>query len=128
MPKTIISDTSCLIILTNIGELDLLRRTYGSIVTTVEIAIEFGERLPEWVIIENVSDKQKQQLLEMQIDKGESSAIALALETPDCTVILDDFRARKIAEQLGVNYTGTIGVIIRAKINGVIPSIMPILS
>ena len=46
MPKTIISDTSCLIILTNIGELDLLRRTYGSIVTTVEIAIEFGEPLP----------------------------------------------------------------------------------
>ena len=102
MPKTIISDTSCLIILTNIGELDLLRRTYGSIVTTVEIAIEFGEPLPDWVTIENVLDKQKQQLLEMQIDKGESSAIALALETPDCTVILDDYRARKIAEQLGV--------------------------
>jgi predicted nucleic acid-binding protein len=127
MPKTIISDTSCLIILTNIGELDLLRKTYGSIFTTVEIAIEFGEPLPDWVIIENVFDKQKQQLLEMQIDKGESSAIALALETPDCTVILDDYRARKIAEQLGVNYTGTIGVIIRAKINGVIPSIKPIL-
>jgi len=127
MPKTIISDTSCLIILTNIGELDLLRRTYGSIVTTVEIAIEFGEPLPEWVTIENVLDKQKQQLLEMQIDKGESSAIALALETPESTVILDDYRARKIAEQLGVNYTGTIGVIIRAKINGVIPSIKPVL-
>jgi predicted nucleic acid-binding protein len=127
MPKTIISDTSCLIILTNIGELDLLRKTYGSIVTTIEIAIEFGEPLPDWVIIENVFDKQKQQLLEMQIDKGESSAIALALETPESTVILDDYRARKIAEQLGVNYTGTIGVIIRAKINGVIPSIKPIL-
>jgi predicted nucleic acid-binding protein len=128
MPKTIISDTSCLIILTNIGELDLLRKTYGSIVTTVEIAIEFGEPLPDWVVIENVFDKQKQQLLEMQIDKGESSAIALALETPESTVILDDYRARKIAEQLGVNYTGTIGVIIKAKINGVIPSIKPILS
>ena len=36
-------------------------------------------------------------------------------------------RARKIAEQLGVNYTGTIGVIIRAKIIGVIPAIKPIL-
>jgi hypothetical protein len=35
-----------------------------------EIAIEFGEPLPEWVIIEKVSDKYKQQLLEMQIDKG----------------------------------------------------------
>jgi predicted nucleic acid-binding protein len=64
----------------------------------------------------------------MQIDKGESSAIALALETPDSTVILDDYRARKIAEQLGVNYTGTIGVIIKAKLNRIIPSIKPILA
>ena len=63
----------------------------------------------------------------MQIDKGESSAIALALETPDSTIILDDYKARKIAAQLGINYTGTIGVIIKAKLNGVIPSIKPIL-
>ena len=40
MPKTIISDTSCLIVLTNIGELDLLHRVYGEIVTTIDIAIE----------------------------------------------------------------------------------------
>ena len=128
MPKTIISDTSCFIVLTNIGELNLLHKVYGSIVTTIDIAIEFGEPLPDWVIIEKVTDKYRQQLLEMQIDKGESSAIALALETPDSTVILDDYRARKIAEQLGVNYTGTIGVIIKAKINGAIPSIKPILA
>jgi len=95
MPKTIISDTSCFIVLTNIGELDLLHKVYGSIVTTIDIAIEFGEPLPDWVIIEKVTDKYRQQLLEMQIDKGESSAIALALETPDSTVILDDYRAGK---------------------------------
>jgi predicted nucleic acid-binding protein len=106
----------------------LLRKVYGSIVTTVDIAIEFAEPLPDWVIIEKVADKYRQQLLEMQIDKGESSAIALALETPDSTVILDDYRARKIAEQLGVNYTVTIGVIIKAKINGAIPFIRPILA
>ena len=128
MPKIIISDTTCFIVLTNIGEFDLLHKVYGSIFTTVDIAIEFGEPLPEWVIIEKVTDKYRQQLLEMQIDQGESSAIALALEMPDSTVILDDYRARKIAEQLGVNYTGTIGVIIKAKINGAIPSIKPILA
>ncbi len=52
MPKTIISDTSCFIVLTNIGELDLLQKVYGQIVTTVEIATEYGEALPDWVIIE----------------------------------------------------------------------------
>jgi len=63
----------------------------------------------------------------MQIDKGESSAIALALETSDSTVILDDYKARKIAEQIGLTYTGTIGVIIKAKLTGKIPSIKPLL-
>lgn len=63
----------------------------------------------------------------MQIDKGESSAIASALETPDSTVILDDYKARKIAEQLGLTFTGTLGVIIKAKLNGIIPSIKPLL-
>ena len=127
MPKTIISDTSCFIILTNIGELDLLCKVYGQIITTPEIAAEYGEALPERVKIEVVTDKYKQQLLEMQIDKGESSAIALAIETPNSTLILDDYKARKIAEQLGIAFTGTIGVIIKAKLKGIIPSIKPFL-
>jgi len=61
----------------------------------------------------------------MQIDKGESSALALALEIPNSTVILDDYKARKIAEQLGLTYTGTIGIIIKAKLTGKIASIKP---
>jgi len=128
MPKAIISDTSCFIILTNIGELDLLRKVYLKIITTTDIASEYGEVLPDWVEIVAVKDKYRQKILEMQIDKGESSAIALALETSDCTIVLDDYKARRIAEQLGIPYTGTIGVIIRAKLTGIIPSIKPILS
>ena len=128
MPKTIISDTSCLIILTNIGELELLHKLYGQITTTLDIATEYGEPLPEWIEIENAVDKSKQQLLELQIDKGESSAIALALEIPGSMVILDDNKARKIANQLGLTYTGTIGVIIKAKLQGLIPSIKPIIT
>lgn len=80
MHKTIISDTSCLIVLSKIGELSLLQQLYETITTTLEIAIEFGEPLPEWVEIREVSDKKKQTLLSLQIDKGESSALALALE------------------------------------------------
>ena len=127
MPKTIISDTSCFIILANIGELDLLHKVYGQIVTTPDIAAEYGEPLSEWVEIVRVKDQYRQQLLEMQIDKGESSAIALALETPHSTIILDDYKARKIAEQLGIIFTGTIGVIIKAKLKEIIPSIKPLL-
>lgn len=127
MPKTIISDTSCFIVLKNIDELELLHKLYGQIITTPEIENEYGEELPEWVEIAAVKDKYRQQLLEMQIDKGQSSAIALALETQDCTIILDDYKARKIAAQLGLTYTGTIGVIIKAKLKGIIPSVKPLL-
>lgn len=128
MPKTIISDTSCFITLTNIGELELLHKLYGKVTTTLEIATEYGEPLPEWVEIVNAVDKSKQQLLELQIDKGESSAIALAIEIPDSIIILDDSKARRIANQLGLSYTGTLGVIVRAKLRGLIPSIKPLVA
>lgn len=127
MHKTINSDTSCFIILTKIGELNILHKVYGNIVTTIDIATEYGETLPDWVEITSVVDRSKQQLLEMQIDKGESSAIALALENPNSTLIIDDYKARKIAEKLGIPFTGTIGVIIKAKLLGILPSIKPLL-
>ena len=74
-----------------------------------------------------MTDKCKQQLLELQIDKGESSAITLALEIPESTLILDDFKARKVAERLGLVYTGTIGIIVKAKLKGIIPSVKPLI-
>jgi len=47
MHKTIISDTSCLIVLTTIGEIELLQKMYGTITTTIEVATEYGQSLPE---------------------------------------------------------------------------------
>ena len=78
MHRIIIADTSCFILLSKIGELDLLHKVYGQITTTAEIANEYGEKLPDWIDIRNVTDKYRQQLLEMHIDKGESSAIYLS--------------------------------------------------
>lgn len=127
MPKTILSDTSCFILLSKIGELDLLQKLYGEIFTTSVIAEEFGEELPNWVKIQDSTDKFRLQILEIQIDKGESSAIALALEIPESTLILDDIKARKIAQGLGLSFTGTIGIIIKAKLQNIIPSIEPII-
>ena len=126
-PKTIVSDTSCFIVLQNISELDLLRKVYGEVLTTETVAEEFGEDLPEWVKIESPKDKVKQLLLELQIDKGEASAIALALEIQNATLILDDRKARQVAEKLALEVTGTLGVIIKAKHKNIIASIKPLL-
>ncbi len=127
MPDLIISDTSCLIVLSNINHLDLLRKVYREIIITPEIVEEYGENLPYWIKMLNVKHVSTQRLLELQLDKGESSAIALAIENPASTIILDDNKARKIARQLGLKVTGTIGVIVKAKLIGIIPSIKPIL-
>lgn len=127
MPKTIISDTSCLIILDKINALVLLKEVYGEIITTPEIVEEYGDLLPLWIKIKAVKNKSSQKILELQIDKGEAIAIALAIETANSLLILDDFKARKIANNLGIAVTGTVGVIIRAKLSGVIPAIKPLL-
>jgi predicted nucleic acid-binding protein len=125
--RLIISDTSCFIVLAKIDELNLLHLLYKRIVTTSDIAEEFGEELPDWVEIVPVADKRKQQLLEVQVDKGEASAIALALENENPFLILDDYKARRLASNLKLNYTGTVGVIIAAKLQGFIPSVKPVL-
>ena len=127
MPKPIIADTSCFIILNKIRNLDILKQLYGTVIITQEVYQEYNADLPDWVEIQSVADTHRQQILELQIDKGEASAIALALEMADSVIILDDNKARKIAESLGLNVTGTIGIIIKAKHSGIIPSIKPFL-
>lgn len=127
MPKIVVSDTSCFIALTNIGELSLLQKLYTQLLTTHDVADEFGEELPDWIEVVSPVDKQKQQLLEFQVDKGEASAIALALEISADVIILDDYKARIAAEKLGLEVTGTLGIIIKAKNQEIIDSIKPVI-
>jgi len=116
----VIADTSCLIALSKIEAIELLKELYEEVFITEEIALEFGENLPEWITIENVKNKKYQQLLELHLDIGEASAIALALEKIDVLLILDDLKGRKEAEKLGFRITGTLGILFKAKKQGLI--------
>lgn len=121
MPNiTVIADTSCLIALSKIEAIELLKELYEEVYITEEIALEFGESLPEWVRIDNVKNKKYQQLLDLYLDLGEASAIALALEKVDVLLILDDLKGRKEAEKLGFRITGTLGILFKAKKVGLI--------
>ena len=46
--------------------------------------------------------------------KGEAEVIALACES-GMRMIVDDLKARKVAETLNLNLTGTIGVLLKAE-------------
>ena len=127
MQRVIISDTSYLILLDKIGELNLLNKLFGQVTVTPEIANEFRKELPDWFKIEEPINKTYQKILEASLDKGEASAIAFAIEQEDCLLIIDDLKGRKYAEQLGIKITGTLGLIIDAKLSGYITSVKPIL-
>ncbi len=127
MPSIVISDTSSLILFDKIGELELLNKVYDSIVTTSEIASEFGDNLPDWIHIQEVKDYKYLEFLETQVDLGEASAIALAKEIDGSLLLLDDLKARKLAIKLNLKFTGTLGVFHKAKQSGFVDRIKPLI-
>jgi predicted nucleic acid-binding protein len=126
MHKTIVSDTSCLILLRNIDELNILEKLYGEVIITSIIEKEYKYSLPSWIKVIDPKNKDYQNELEKTIDKGEASAIALAIELSDCKLIVDDGKARKKAYELGLDFTGTIGVLRKAKEEGLIKELKPL--
>lgn len=127
MQRVIIADTSCLILLDKIGELQVLRKLFGKIAITKEIVEEFGGELPEWFEIGYPANTTYQKILEASLDKGEASAIAFALEQINCLLIIDDLKGRKFAEQFGLKITGTLGILIDAKLSGHLESVKAVL-
>lgn len=123
----VIADTSCFILLDKINELALLKKLFGKITTTPEIVNEFGKSLPEWIEVKSSGNKHYQEILEVEVDGGEASAIALAIEIGDALLILDDYKARNLANKLQLNYTGTLGILLKARKTGCIEKIRPLL-
>lgn len=121
----VITDTSCLIILEKIELLPVLHQLFTTILTTPEIAGEYGSSLPEWIVIISVKDKSLQKELSSIVDKGEASAIALAHEIENKYLITDDLEARRLSVKLGLSIIGTLGVLLRAKQEGFITLVKP---
>lgn len=118
--EIIIADASCLIVLQNIRKLLLLQKLFGEVFITPEVKEEFGLDLPEWIKIRTVQNKAQKNALSLILDKGEASSIALCLETEDSLLIIDEKKGRRIAQELGLEIVGTLGVILRAKEKGLI--------
>jgi predicted nucleic acid-binding protein len=59
---------------------------------------------------------------------GEKEVLALGLQVPGAVAVLDDRLARSYADSLGLAYTGTLGVLVRAKAEGLISEVRPILA
>ncbi len=127
MHSVVIADTSCLILFSKIDLLTILRKLYPVIKITPEVADEFGEELPDWILIQPASKKNFKKLKSYTLGEGEISSIALALDLHDSLIILDDEKAKKVAKSLQLNVTGSLGIILRAKQEGLIPTVKDII-
>lgn len=125
--KVVITDSSCFILFDKINALHVLHDSFAIVLTTPEVAKEYGFPLPNWVVIQSVNNLIRQKEFSKYVDSGEASAISLACETQCDYLILDDLKARKFAEKLGLQIKGTIGVLLYAKQQGAISAIKPYL-
>ena len=62
-----------------------------------------------------------------KLGPGESDVLWLTLETADSAAVLDDGAARRAASQLGLRFTGTLGLLVDAKQLGLIEAVGPVL-
>jgi predicted nucleic acid-binding protein len=131
-----IVNASPLILLSKVGFLDLLQveadevivpdlvineiRAYGATDVTVR-AIENAT----W--IQRVSaPRVPADIASWDLGDGESSVLALALGESGVEVVLDDLPARRRAARLGLTVRGTLGIVVLARQNDVIPAARPV--
>ena len=133
----VICDSSTLIHLTSIGRLTLLRTFYEGVTITPAVWREVVEQgagragarevaeasQAGWIRIVAPTDELLVRLLERDLDAGESEVIALALEKQADLILLDESEARRIADRYGLAKTGVIGLLTRARREGLVDSL-----
>lgn len=125
MKEIIVSDSTCLIGLERINQLELLPSLYYPIVIPPAVQEEFGRSFP-WLRLDKPINKGLVTSLKLLVDRGESEAIALAYERR-YRLIVDDRQARKLAQQMGIQMIGTVGILVKAKRQGLIPNLSLVL-
>jgi hypothetical protein len=61
--------------------------------------------------------------LDLDLHRGESEVIALAIEQNADLILLDETDARQVAATFGLKKTGVIGILIKARVEGKIGSL-----
>lgn len=125
MNEDIVTNSTCLIGLERIGRLYILRDCFRTVYAPTEVAAECGG-CPGWVNVEAVANAPLQAALRIQVDEGEAAAIALAVER-GTRVLLDDKKARRLAQQMALDVIGTVGLLLRAKRLALIAEVRPLM-
>ena len=136
--RKVVVNTTPLIALSHVGQLDILKKLYGEIIIpkavyrelsakTESICKKAVDRSLEWIRVENIKNQMAKTMYKTQLHDGEVEVMILSKEIAADVVIIDDANAKKHAKYLGLPVTGTLGVLIKAKREGHINELKPIL-
>lgn len=129
--EVVVCDASPLIVLARVGHLDLLRHLFRRVFIPPAVWSEVTRRPDapgaavvagaQWLLV-----RAPHGVATSRLGLGEREAMALAVELR-ATLIVDDGMARAVALAMGLTITGTLGVLRRAKHEGLIVAVRPIL-
>jgi uncharacterized protein len=133
----IVSDSSPLICLVFLRQEGLLKDMFGSVLIPPTVAEEVSRPHGPVAAIDaaaipglKIQSPKNVGSVAGQfpaLHRGEIEAIALSLETSADLLIIDEAPGRLAARKLGIAITGTIGLLLRAKQEGRIPALRPLI-
>ncbi len=136
--RKVVVNTTPLIALSHVGQLELLKRMYDEIIIPEAVYEELSIKTEsvckkevdnslDWIRVERIKNQMAKDMYKTQLHDGEVEVMILAKETSADVVIIDDANAKKYAKYLKLPVTGTLGVLLRAKQQGHIDRLEPIL-
>jgi uncharacterized protein len=135
--RRVFVDSSVLIHLSAIGRLHLLQDLFGTVTVPPavwrEVVVQ-GKGRPgvgdlvtahreHWLEVLPPAESPLLRTIRWELDEGEAEVLALATEHPGSLALLDESEGRRVAAMLGVEKTGAIGILIRAKLESRIESL-----
>lgn len=136
--RKVIVNTTPLIALCHVGQLDVLKKIYGEVLIPPAVYQELSEKKESlckkqvdnslnWIHVEKIENQMAKSMFKAQLHDGEVEVKILAKEKNADLVIIDDANAKKHAKYLKLPVTGTLGVLIKAKRQGYIRELKPII-
>lgn len=137
MRKVIVNSTP-LIALCHVNQLVVLKQLYGEITIPKAVYDEISvkedsickktvDESLDWIHVQEIQNYVAKTMFKSQLHEGEVEVMILAMEQQADIVIIDDQNAKKYAKYLKLPVTGTLGVLMKAKQNGYIAELKPIL-
>lgn len=124
-----ICDTGPIIVLYETSLLPILKKLYNKIIIPEQVKKELlkkpdGQQIlkESWIEVKEAKKADVLKILTNLLDEGEAATISLANETNN-PVLLDEKKGRRVAKSLDLKVQGTLGILIKAKKQGLIPSV-----